>query len=293
MTAHFSEKHNIIDNLPSFNNRTPELTFNDIINYHKNNGVGIFANFRAFKFNSNQDIEPIKNCDTVLLKDLKHYEREQKIVIDNTLGFLKNKPYNNVLLYGDRGTGKSSTVKAIVNEYYNKGLRVIQVYKDNLRHLDTLMHLINDIPLKFIIFIDDLTFNENDDFGALKALLEGSLSKQPDNMVIYATTNRRHLVKESFTARQGDEVHLADTIDETVSLSDRFGITVTFSMPNKDNFLAIVKEIKEDRKLKISDDELFLGAERFALSKGKRSPRLARQYIDYLQARLELNLSVK
>ena len=224
---------------------------------------------------------------------MKHYEREQKIVIDNTLGFLKNKPYNNVLLYGDRGTGKSSTVKAIVNEYYNKGLRVIQVYKDNLRHLDTLMHLINDIPLKFIIFIDDLTFNENDDFGALKALLEGSLSKQPDNMVIYATTNRRHLVKESFTARQGDEVHLADTIDETVSLSDRFGITVTFSMPNKDNFLAIVKEIKEDRKLKISDDELFLGAERFALSKGKRSPRLARQYIDYLQARLELNLSVK
>ena len=293
LTAHFSEKHNIIDNLPSFNNRTPELTFNDIINYHKNNGVGIFANFRAFKFNSNQDIEPIKNCDTVLLKDLKHYEREQKIVIDNTLGFLKNKPYNNVLLYGDRGTGKSSTVKAIVNEYYNKGLRVIQVYKDNLRHLDTLMHLINDIPLKFIIFIDDLTFNENDDFGALKALLEGSLSKQPDNMVMYATTNRRHLVKESFTARQGDEVHLADTIDETVSLSDRFGITVTFSMPNKDNFLAIVKEIKEDRKLKISDDELFLGAERFALSKGKRSPRLARQYIDYLQARLELNLSVK
>ena len=136
----------------------------------------------------------------------------------------------------------------------------------------------------------------DDDFSTavtITSSCEGLLVPPSHNMVIYATTNRRHLVKESFTARQGDEVHLADTIDETVSLSDRFGITVTFSMPNKDNFLAIVKEIKEDRKLKISDDELFLGAERFALSKGKRSPRLARQYIDYLQARLELNLSVK
>ena len=145
--------------------------------------------------------------------------------------------------------------------------------------------------LKFIIFIDDLTFNENDDnFGALKAVLEGSLAKQPENMVIYATTNRRHLVKESFSAREGDEIHLADTIDETVSLSDRFGITVTYTLPNRDKFLDIVREIKKDRGLQISDEELVLGAEKFALSKGNRSPRLAKQYIDYLQARLELNL---
>ena len=156
------------------------------------------------------------------------------------------------------------------------------------------MQKISNIPLKFIIFIDVLTFNENDDnFGALKAVLEGSVAKQPDNMVLYATTNRRHLIKESFKAREGDEIHLADTIDETISLSDRFGITITYSVPNKDKFLNIVKEIKEDRNIQISDEILFKGAERFALSKGNRSPRLAKQYIDYIQARLELNLEIE
>ncbi len=281
----------MIDSLACFNNFGQKLTFENIVNYHKSNGVGIFAKFKAFKYNSNLELEPIKNCDGVRLADLKRYEREQTIVVDNTLGFMKNKPFNNVLLYGDRGTGKSSTVKAILNEYHKEGLRVIQVYKENLVHLDALMRDIVEIPLKFIIFIDDLSFNENDDnFGALKAVLEGSLAKQPDNMVIYATSNRRHLVKESFKAREGDEIHLADTIDETVSLSDRFGITVTFTVPNKDKYLEIVREIKNDRGLTISDDELFKGAESFALSKGNRSPRLAKQYIDYLQARLELNL---
>lgn len=281
----------MIDSLACFNNFGQKLTFENIVNYHKSNGVGIFAKFKAFKYNSNLELEPIKNCDGVRLADLKRYEIEQTIVVDNTLGFMKNKPFNNVLLYGDRGTGKSSTVKAILNEYHKEGLRVIQVYKENLVHLDALMRDIVEIPLKFIIFIDDLSFNENDDnFGALKAVLEGSLAKQPDNMVIYATSNRRHLVKESFKAREGDEIHLADTIDETVSLSDRFGITVTFTVPNKDKYLEIVREIKNDRGLTISDDELFKGAESFALSKGNRSPRLAKQYIDYLQARLELNL---
>lgn len=281
----------MIDSLASFNNSDQKLTFENIINYHKANGVGIFAKFKAFKYTSALDLEPVENCDNVRLADLKRYEREQTIVRENTLGFLKNKPFNNVLLYGDRGTGKSSTVKAILNEYHNQGLRVIQVYKENLVHLDVLMRNIAEIPLKFIIFIDDLTFSEDDDnFGALKAVLEGSLAKQPDNMVIYATSNRRHLVRESFKAREGDEIHLADTIDETVSLSDRFGITVTFTLPNKDKYLEIVREIKNDRKLDIDEDTLFKGAESFALSRGNRSPRLAKQYIDYLQARLELNL---
>jgi len=289
----FPYDKDMIDSLASFDTICPKITFDEIVKSYKSNGISIFAAFKAFKFNSNQEIEPIYNCDEVRLADLKRYEREQKIVTDNTLGFLKGKPFNNVLLYGDRGTGKSSTVKAILNEYYKEGLRVIQVYKENLVHLDALMRDIADIPLKFIIFIDDLTFCENDDnFGALKAVLEGSLAKQPSNMVIYATSNRRHLVRETFAAREGDEVHLADTIDETVSLSDRFGITVTFTLPNKDKFLKIVKEIKEDRNLAIADDELFSGAEKFAVSKGNRSPRLAKQYVDYLQARLELNLGL-
>ncbi len=284
----------IIDSLASFDTCAEMLSEYEIINYHKSNGLGLFARYRAFKFNSDNEIEPVYNPDQILFKDLKQYEREQNIVIENTLAFLKGKPANNVLLYGDRGTGKSSTVKAILNEYHKDGLRVIQVYKENLTHLDILMRKIANIPLKFIIFIDDLSFNENDDnFGALKAVLEGSLAKQPDNMLIYATTNRRHLVKESFKAREGDEIHLADTIDETVSLSDRFGITVTYTLPNKDKFLEIVKAIKNDRGLEISEDELILGAERFALLKGNRSPRLAKQYVDYIQSRLELNLSLE
>lgn len=287
----FPYDKDIIDSLASFDTISKKLSREEIVDYYKTNGIGFFAKFKAFKFNSDCDIEPVCNPDDVKLQDLKHYKDEQNIVIENTIGFLKGKPYNNVLLYGDRGTGKSSTVKAILNEYCKDGLRVIQVCKENLAHLDILMRKIADIPLKFIIFIDDLTFNENDDnFGALKAVLEGSLAKQPENMVIYATTNRRHLVKESFSAREGDEIHLADTIDETVSLSDRFGITVTYTLPNRDKFLDIVREIKKDRGLQISDEELIFGAEKFALSKGNRSPRLAKQYIDYLQARLELNL---
>ena len=290
----FPYDKDIIDTLAAFDTICQTLSFDRIVNYHENNGVGIFAKYKAFKFLSNSEIEPITNCDNVSLKDLKDYKREQNIVIENTLGFLKEKPYNNILLYGDRGTGKSSTVKAILNEYSKDGLRLIQVYKENLIHLDNLMQKISNIPLKFIIFIDDLTFNENDDnFGALKAVLEGSVAKQPDNMVLYATTNRRHLIKESFKAREGDEIHLADTIDETISLSDRFGITITYSVPNKDKFLNIVKEIKEDRNIQISDEILFKGAERFALSKGNRSPSLAKQYIDYIQARLELNLEIE
>lgn len=287
----FPHDKNIIDSLASFDTVFPKLSMDKIIEFYKANGVGIFAKFKAFKFNSDNEIVPVCNPDNISLSDLKHYKREQNIVIENTLGFLKGKPYNNVLLYGDRGTGKSSTIKAVLNEYYKYGLRVIQVFKENLVHLDILMKEIANVPLKFIIFIDDLTFSDNDDnFSALKAVLEGSLAKQPDNMVFYATTNRKHLVKESFSARKGDEIHLADTIDETVSLSDRFGITVTYTLPNKDKFLDIVREIKNDRNIQISDDDLILGAERFALSKGNRSPRLARQYVDYLQARLELNL---
>ncbi len=180
----FPYDKDIIDTLAAFDTICQTLSFDRIVNYHENNGVGIFAKYKAFKFLSNSEIEPITNCDNVSLKDLKDYKREQNIVIENTLGFLKEKPYNNILLYGDRGTGKSSTVKAILNEYSKDGLRLIQVYKENLIHLDNLMQKISNIPLKFIIFIDDLTFNENDDnFGALKAVLEGSVAKQPDNMV--------------------------------------------------------------------------------------------------------------
>ena len=169
------------------------------------------------------------------------------------------------------------------------GLRLIQIDKENLYGLAQLTEKLVHVPLKFILFVDDLTFNENDDsFGMLKAVLEGGIVKRPDNIAIYATSNRRHLIKENFTAREGDEIHKADTIDENLSLSDRFGLSVTFTSPAKDKFLEIVKLIADDRGIVIDQDELFRGAEQFAMRKGGRSPRLARQYIDDLESRLAL-----
>lgn len=167
----------------------------------------------------------------------------------------------------------------------------MEIPKQHLLCLDRVVEQIADLPMKFILFIDDLSFNEDDkSFGILKAMLEGSVFKRPDNIAIYATTNRRHIIKETFTAREGDEVHRADTIDEALSLSDRFGLCVTFTVPTKDKYLDIVRLLAEDRALPVDTDELLKGAERFALSKGGRSPRLARQFVDNIESRLALNL---
>ena len=261
-----------------------------IAEYHHHNGIGVFSEQIAFRFDG-EAIVPVKNIDAIRLSDLKHYEAQRNKIVENTLSFLHSKPCNNILLYGDRGTGKSSTVKALLNEYYGMGLRIVQVEKKNLNNLSKLIEMLADNPLKFIIFIADLTFNENDDgFGALKAVLEGSLSKKADNTVIYATSNRRHLIKETFSSREGDEIHRADTIDDSLSLSDRFGLTITFMVPDKAKYLDIVKKIADDRKLDIDEEVLLKGAERFALQKAGRSPRIARQYIDAVQGRLELGL---
>lgn len=170
---------------------------------------------------------------------------------------------------------------------------MVQIEKKDLNSLSKLIGLLADNPLRFIIFIDDLAFSENDDgFNALKACLEGSLSKKADNTVIYATSNRRHLVKETFSSREGDEVHRADTIDDSLSLSDRFGLTVTFMVPDKAKYLDIVLKIAQDRGLKADEEILTKGAERFALQKAGRSPRIARQYVDMVQGRLEMGLEL-
>ena len=261
-----------------------------IAEYHRHNGTGIYSEEIAFIFDGEQ-LLPVKNVDSICLNDLKHYEAQRNKIVENTLSFLHGKPCNNVLLYGDRGTGKSSTVKALLNEYYGLGLRIVQIEKKNLNSLSRLIDLLSDSPLRFIIFIDDLTFNENDDgFGALKACLEGSLSKKSDNTVIYATSNRRHLIKETFTSREGDEVHRADTIDDSLSLSDRFGLTITFMVPDKAKYLDIVEKVAEDRGLQVNRNDLLKGAERFALQKSGRSPRIARQYVDFVQGRIEMGL---
>ena len=206
-------------------------------------GYGIYATHRMFLYKDNEII-PVKYPDPQRLSQMSGYELERQKVIDNTMALLQNKPCNNVLLYGDAGSGKSSTIKAIVNEYWEMGLRLIEIKKNQLYSLPDVIEELADNPLKFIIFIDDLSFSTNDnDFGALKAILEGGVAGKTDNLAIYATSNRRNLVKENFSDRNGDDIHLQDTIQEIMSLSARFGLKITFSKPDKDLYLSIVENL--------------------------------------------------
>lgn len=246
-------------------------------------GYGIFASKCMFRLTENNVIEPVASADKQSLTDFVGYEEERGKIIKNTEDFLNNKPCLNALLYGDAGTGKSSTVKAIANEYFKDGLRLIEIRKDQLHSLPLVMEKISVNPLKFIIFIDDLSFNQNDDnFSMLKAALEGSASAKAKNAVIYATSNRRHIVRESFADRNCDDVHVNDTMQETLSLSERFGLSVMFAKPNKVLYLDIVKELANRKGLKIDEKQLETMAEAFALKRGNRSARCAEQFIDGL-----------
>ena len=211
------------------------------------------------------------------------YQRQRQIIVDNTKALLAGKPAANILLSGDAGTGKSSTVKAVANALWQDGLRIIEVRKDQLRAIPKILDELSANPLKFVLFIDDLSFGKDDDnFNALKAVLEGSVTAKSSNVVIYATSNRRHIIKEKFSDREGDDVHRNDTMQELISLSERFGIHVSFSKPNKETFLRIVHYLATENGLEIPKEELDAHAERFALERGGRSARLARQIVDNL-----------
>ena len=226
-------------------------------------------------------VVPVKYPDEIKLSQLIGYTKQRQLIIDNTLALINGKPASNVLLTGDAGTGKSSSVKAIANEYRDRGLRIIEVRKDQLRDIPLLIDNLSKNPLKFILFIDDLSFATDDDsFGALKAILEGSVSARADNIVIYATSNRRHLVKEKFSDRNGDDVHRNDTVQELVSLSERFGLKIAFSKPNKAEYLEIVHGLAEQYRLDMTQEELDMEAERFAVGRSGRSARAAKQFID-------------
>lgn len=270
----------LINSLPVFDSYKLLFTKDQIQSSYKQEGYGVISKYYTFKFDGNLNVVPVKNPDNVKFSDLKLYEYQKEILKTNTISFIKGNPSNNILLYGDRGCGKSSSIKALVNEYHHMGLKVIQAYKNNLDKLEKLEEYLSGFPSKFIIFIDDLVFDENDpEFASVKAILEGSLSKHPDNVLIYATTNRRHLVKETFSSREGNEVHLNDTMDEAASLSDRFGITITFSSPDKNKYLEIVKQLKDEMNIKADEETLFKEAEAFAILKGTRCPRVARQFL--------------
>lgn len=246
-------------------------------------GYGIFAQYHVF-ISKEGAIVPVKYPDEIKLSEFSGYERERREVIDNTLALLSGRPANNVLLYGDCGTGKSSTVKAIANEYAKDGLRLIELKKKQLHELPDIVKQISRNPLKFIIFIDDLSFTEDDDdFAALKAILEGSVSSSANNICIYATSNRRHLIRETFSARKGDEIHFKDTMQELISLSDRFGLTITFSKPDKEHYLSVVEDLAKRYEISMPIEEVKRQAEAFALSRAGRSPRVAKQFIEYLK----------
>lgn len=246
-------------------------------------GYGIYSQYHVFVIKDGK-IVPVEYPDDIKLSDLHNYERERQEVINNTLALLKGKPANNVLLYGDCGTGKSSTVKAIANEYACKGLRLIELKKKQLHEIPAIVETVSKNPLKFIIFIDDLSFTEDDDdFAALKAILEGSVSSTADNLCIYATSNRRHLVHETFSSREGDEIHFKDTMQELLSLSDRFGLTVTYQKPDKKIYLDVVEKLAKQYELKTPIDEVLQKAEAYALSRAGRSPRVAKQFVEYMK----------
>ncbi|MBR3894180.1 MAG: DUF815 domain-containing protein [Clostridia bacterium] len=251
---------------------------------HKH-GYGIFASHGMFRLSDTVEhrIEPIVSADKTEIEAFTGYEEQRQLVIANTQAFVDGKPAANVLLYGDAGTGKSSTVKAVANRFYSEGVRLIELRKDQMSLLPFVMEKINRNPLKFIIFIDDLSFNRNDDtFSMLKAALEGSASAKASNAVIYATSNRRHIVRECFDDREGSDVHRNDTMQELLSLSARFGLSVRFEKPNKALYLEIVRELARKKGIAKETSQLEIEAEAFALAKGHRSPRCAEQYINSL-----------
>lgn len=246
-------------------------------------GYGIFALHGMFRVENNK-IVPVEVADSISVDSFVGYEQQRQTVINNTRALTEKRPAQNILLCGDAGTGKSSTVKACANMFFDEGVRLIELRKDQLFSLSYVMGAIADNPLKFIIFIDDLSFNKNDDcFSMLKAVLEGSAESRSTNAVIYATSNRRHIVKESFADRTGtDDVHRNDTMQELLSLSDRFGLTVYYQKPNKALYLQIVNDLAKRYNVTMDENELGIKAEAFALSKGSRSPRAAEQFIKSL-----------
>jgi len=274
-----------------FLNSTPwSSLIEELVEFHKQNGFGIFAKYKGFSWDGEKLIG-IENLDPIRLDSLVNIERQKKIVVENTLAFLNGQKVNNILLYGSRGTGKSSTVKALLNEFSHMGLRVVEVFKDQPYTFPKLIRILRDVPLKFIIFVDDLSFEDiEENYTKLKAILEGSLEAMPQNVVIYATSNRRHLVKERFSDRSNfsdDEVHVKDTLEEKLSLADRFGIMITYPPPTQQEYLAIVDEIAKKRGIEITE-KLHRLALQWEMNYNGRSARTAKQFVDWYEAQVKM-----
>ena len=269
--------------------------FDIITGYYKSYGYGAFAMSRAFRISDDTDelkFLPISNIDNCMLDDLLGYELQKKELRDNTLAFLNGKKANNVLLYGDAGTGKSTSVKALINEYYDRGLRMIEIYKHQFGQLSAVISAVKNRNYRFIIFIDDLSFEESElEYKFLKAVIEGGVETKPENVLIYATSNRRHLVKETWKDRDDMEhdgdIHRSDTIEEKTSLAARFGVTINYSAPTPKEYLEIVRALAKRNNLKIEDEELRRIANIWEIRHGGYSGRAAQQLVQYLESQAE------
>ena len=271
------------------NANSPEEFYRYVTEFYENYGVGMFAFNRAFRLGTNNNIisVPNKNVGSVRLSDIVGYEIQKRELTANTEAFLAGKPANNVLLYGDGGTGKSTSVKALLNEYYTQGLRVFEIYKHQFQDLPRISETLRRRNYKFIIFIDDLSFEEHEsDYKYLKAIIEGGIESRPENILIYATSNRRHIVKEVWKDRDDMEhngdIHRSDTVEEKLSLASRFGIAINYSSPSRETYHEIVKTLASKSGLVIDEQELLSGADRWEIRHGGKTGRAARQYIDYL-----------
>lgn len=265
---------------------------NKIKNFYQKYGCGNFAFNRAFAIKEaykDISIQAISNVDKIRFSDIMGLEFQKKELIKNTKAFLDGKSANNVLLFGDAGTGKSSSIKALVNEFYNKGLRIIEIYKQDFILLPALLEKLKVRNYKFIIYMDDLSFEDNEvEYKYLKAILEGGLGAKPENVLIYATSNRRYLIRESFKDKLDvdNELHRRDTVQEKISLAARFGLNIYFSSPDKKEYDIIVKELSKKANISIEEKELLALANIWEMQKGGRSGRSASQFVNSLQTRI-------
>lgn len=275
-----SDEYKEIQNMFNEEKFSNENILDELIKYFNQNGVGLFARKYVFKWDGS--LKTVKNFDVVKFNDLIGYERQIKELKYNTHLFITKGTGNNVLLYGDRGTGKSSSVKALVDCYKSEGLRIIEIKKNQLNKIPKVIDVIKTRNYKFIIFIDDLSFEEFEtDYKDFKGILEGSFERRPDNVLIYVTSNRRHLIRESFKNREED-IHSNETVEEKLSLFDRFGISILYNQPKEELFYNMVIKLADRRGIKIPQDELLKQAQIWRTVKGSKSGRIAQQLIDSL-----------
>ncbi|MCI8957847.1 MAG: ATP-binding protein [Lachnospiraceae bacterium] len=277
--------------------RDENAFFDCVTGFYRDYGVGMFGLNKAFRIVSSGDgtvkFHAINNMDTVMLDQLVGYEIQKKKLVDNTRAFVQGRKANNVLLFGDSGTGKSTSIKAIVNEFYPQGLRMIEIYKHQFKDLSAVIAQIKHRNYRFIIYMDDLSFEEFEvEYKFLKAVIEGGVETRPDNILIYATSNRRHLIKENWSDRNDVEVeggmHRSDTMEEKLSLVNRFGVTINYSKPSQKEYFHIVVELARKAGITMDEKELCAEANKWELSHGGISGRTAQQFINYLSGQLSL-----